>query len=253
MEVQKQEVEGFFNEIAVDYKSKYSSADAFHHYFFNERLAEATKEFDFKDKKILDVGAGTGDLYDYLIRLEPTVDYYAVDVAANMLEQSRIPLQNRFVGFCYEVEFPLKTFDYIFMLGVTTYLDDEEINKTFDFIYSSLAESGKAIVTFTNQSSMDWKSRKVFKLLAKNFMSKRYVLSQEFKIYPRTLPEIKKIFQEHFQVEDIRWLNHTIFPFNQVMKKLSVKTAEKLHQKLKSESFLKLLSSDFLLVLSKKE
>lgn len=252
MEAQKQQVEEFFNEIATNYKSKYSSANVFSHYFFNERLAEATKGFDFKNKKILDVGAGTGDLYDYLFALEPTIDYYASDVAANMLEQSAIPAERRFVGFCYEINFPAKQFDFIFMLGVTSYLNDEESKKTFDFIHSSLAANGKAILTFTNQSSIDWKLRKVFKSLGKNFTPKKYVLSREFEIYAKKHAEMKRLLQPQFQIQEVRWLNHTVFPFSQILKGFSVKTAEKLHRNLKNESILNRLSSDFIFVLTKK-
>lgn len=253
MDTQKQEVEGFFNEIATGYKSKYTSADAFRHYFFNERLKEATEGFNFTDKKILDIGAGTGDLYDYIFALESSVDFYASDIAANMLEQSNIPVDKRFVGFCHQIDFPVKQFDYIFMLGVTTYLDAKEIEKTFDFIHSALKSNGRAIVTFTNQSSLDWKARKLFKSLAKSVAPKKYVLSQEFQIYPKKLSEIEKHLQRQFNVEEVRWLNHTVFPFNQVLKGVSVKTAKKLHQTLKTKSILNRLSSDFLLVLSRKD
>lgn len=248
--MQEQEVEEFFNKIATDYKSKYTSADAFRHYFFNERLYEAARGFDFSNKKILDIGAGTGNLYDYLSGLEPTIDYYASDIAANMLEQSGIAPNRRFVGNCYEIDFPQKQFDYIFMLGVTTYLTEQEIAKTFDFIHSSLAQNGKAIITFTNQSSLDWKTRKLTKSLLKGF-SQKSVLSQDFQIYPKTLAETEKQIQSQFRIDEVRWLNHTIFPFCLALKKISVKVAEKIHQKIKNQSLKNLLSSDFLVVLSK--
>lgn len=249
---QKQEVQEFFNKIATEYKAKYSETDAFRHYFFSERLREATHGFDFKNKKILDIGAGTGDLFDFLQALEPSVDYYASDISANMLAQSRIPADRQFVGACYETDFPVKQFDYIFMLGVMTYLEAGEARKIADFIHSALAENGRAIITFTNQSSLDWKMRKLFKSLARNVMPKKYVLSQEFQVHAKKLAEVENQIQAQFNVEDVRWLNHTVFPLSQILKTFSVKMAEKAHSALKNKSLLDLLSSDFLLILSRK-
>lgn len=250
--MQKKEVEGFFNEIAENYKSKYSEADDFLNYFFNERLIEATREYSFENSIILDIGTGTGDLHDYLLSNNKNIDFYGCDIAGNMLDQSNIPANRRFVGLCYEIDFPIRKFDYIFMLGVTTYLDVEEIGKTLDFMHSALEDDGRVIITFTNKRSLDWISRSMFKTLARRIMPKKNVLRQNFKIYAENLTEIEKLVESNFNIEDVRWLNHTVFPFNQILKNSSVKTAKKLHKSLKSKNILNILSSDFLLVLSKK-
>ncbi len=50
MESQKEAVSGFFENIAGGYKSKYTGRNAFHNYFFLERLEEATRGFEFDGK-----------------------------------------------------------------------------------------------------------------------------------------------------------------------------------------------------------
>ncbi len=250
--MQKNEVEGFFNDIAENYKSKYSEADDFLNYFFNERLIEATREYDFANSIVLDIGAGTGDLHDYLKSNNENIDFYGCDIAGNMLDQSNIPVDRRFVGLCYEIDFPRNKFDYVFMLGVTTYLDIEEIKRTLNFIAAALEDDGKAIITFTNKHSIDWISRSLIKTMARRIMPKKNVLRQNFKIYAEKLTEIEKLVESNFVIEDVRWLNHTVFPFNQILKNSSVKTAKKLHKSLKNKNLLNMLSSDFLLILSKK-
>lgn len=249
MESQKEAVSGFFENIAGDYKSKYTGRNAFHNYFFLERLEEATRGFEFDGKSILDIGAGTGDLYDELTRIAQKIDYYAVDISSKMLESSKIPENRRFSGYCYETTFPIHKFDYIFMLGVTTYLDEIELAKTLDFIQSGLKKDGTAIITFTNKTSLDWRSRSFFKFFARNFMPKANVLSQGFTIYPKNLVEAVNVTKDRFHSSEIRWLNHTVFPFSQLFKSSSSTLARYLHTRLKQGKLLSFLSSDFLMIL----
>ncbi len=251
MEAPKTEVADFFNTIAGNYRDKYSGKNAFLYYFFNERLDESTRGFDFRNKKILDVGAGTGNLYDRLLSIEPSIEYYATDIAGGMLEQSLIPPERRFVGRFDEIALPVDQFDYIFLLGVTTYLDDEELTRTLEGVASALAPDGRAVVTFTNQGSLDWKTRRVIKAFGRNLMPKRYVLSQDFRVYPRSLKRVEAKFGTLLSVEDVRWLNHTVFPFNQLARGPSVALARKIHRMKGKVRLKSSLSSDFLVVFSK--
>lgn len=251
MKTEKTEVGAFFDRIASEYRDKYSAKDKFLEYFFNERLEESTRGFDLRNKRVLDVGAGTGNLYDHLRLIEPTIDYYATDIASEMLNQSRIPNERRFVGKLDEIEFPVERFDYVFMLGVTTYIDDEELGKVFKKIDSILNRGGRAIITFTNKDSLDWKSRKFVKNYGKGLLPAKYVLGQDFSIYPRSFGEVRQIFGDRFEAEDVRWLNHTVFPLNQALKGPSVALAQRLHR-VNSDTVMRILSSDFLVVYRKK-
>jgi ubiquinone/menaquinone biosynthesis C-methylase UbiE len=241
------DVREFFDEIADSYGEKYSGGDAFHEYFFTERLHEATRGVELAGRRILDIGAGTGNLYDHLLQIEPDIDYYGTDISPAMLDNSNIPADRRYVGKVEEINFPVENFDLVFMLGVTSYMNDAEVEATFARIYELLGSDGRLIVTFTNAASLDWKSRRTFKFFAGKLVPSRNVLGQSFTIYPRRLDEVEQRLAGRFVIEDTRYLNHTIFPLNQLFKRPSVRAAKTLH----SRGPLNSLSSDFLLVLRK--
>ena len=247
---QHTEVSGFFNEISSDYKTKYTGEDAFHKYFFHERLDEAVSRFDFSGKKVLDIGAGTGDLYDRIREFEP--DYYACDIAGEMLKSSHIPEGRRFEGRCYEIDFPEERFELVFMLGVSTYLVREELEKTARFVHSKLEPGGSFVVTFTNSASIDWKMRKILKRLARVFSREGKVLAQGFQIFPHDRSGARDIVGDDFEERNTIWLNHTVFPFYFLSKKIFVEFAKWIHRSVKSDWALERLSSDFMLVLQKR-
>lgn len=251
MRNESQSVAEFFDGIAKEYSHRYGDADSFHSYFFNERLAEAIGLRPLGSRTVLDIGAGTGQLYDRLISLEPELDYYAIDIAEGMLNESRIPPDRRFVGEFGKVKLPVKQFDLIFLLGVTTYIDDIALRRLMEAIRSSLADDGRVVVTFTNRLSADWTMRRLFRLLPRSLFGRNYVLTQDFNIYTRSLGDVRKLIKGLFADEELRWLNHTIFPFNRIFKSGSVKAAKWLHGRVSRKSGGGVLSSDLLLVLRK--
>ena len=87
---QNDKVSTFFDRISDDYRERYGPQNPFHSYFFRERLQAATEGIQFENKIVLDVGAGTGPLWDYLAKY-PGVDYYACDISPMMLAQSSNP------------------------------------------------------------------------------------------------------------------------------------------------------------------
>ena len=249
---QTNKVRDFFDVVSGEYRDKYKNRQVFHNYFFNQRLEQATEGLDFNNKKVLDIGAGTGNLFDYISAKNSSVDFYACDISPKMLEQSNIPASHRFVGKSYEIDFPTGNFDYIFMLGVTTYLDDDELEKNFDFIYRNLSDEGVAIITFTNRNALDTVSRTFAKNAIKLLKLKDKVISQSFKIYPRTLKEVKGFRGGKLTVKTIKFLNQTIFPFSQAFPKMSVKLADKLKSKTENATLLSVFSSDFIVFCEKK-
>jgi SAM-dependent methyltransferase len=243
---QTEKVRDFFDVVSEEYREKYEKRQIFHNYFFNQRLEQATGGLDFKEKTILDIGAGTGNLYDYIVAKEAAVDFYACDISAKMLEQSNIPAAKRFVGKCYEIDFPRRKFDYIFMLGVTTYLPADEMEKTAEFIYRNLADDGTAIVTFTNRQGFDTMTRTLSKNVIKLFKLKNKVISQSFRIYTYAPDEVENLYGGKLQAGDVRFINQTIFPFSYVFPKLSVKLAERFGGEMKNKQVASRLSSDFI-------
>jgi SAM-dependent methyltransferase len=248
---QTEKVRDFFDVVSEEYRGKYEKRQVFHNYFFNQRLEQATGGLDFGGKTVLDIGAGTGNLYDYIVAKNDTVDFYACDISAKMLEQSNIPADNRFVGKCYEIDFPIRKFDYIFMLGVTTYLSSEEMEKTAEFIYGKLADDGLAIITFTNRQGLDTITRTLSKNVIKLFKLKNKVISQSFRIYTYSLNQVKSLYQGKLRMNEVRFINQTIFPFCYVFPKLSVNLAQKLGGKIKNKQVASRLSSDFIVFYKK--
>jgi ubiquinone/menaquinone biosynthesis C-methylase UbiE len=248
---QNAQAKDFFNRIAGSYKDKYGEQNAFHHYFFNERLAKASEGFDFEGAKVLDIGTGTGDLYDHLKSINPEVDFYGTDIAENMMAQSNIPENRRFVGRAGELKIPEHDFDYVYMLGVTTYLPQDEMKATLDFIAEKLKPEGKAILTFTYSLSFDNFTRTALKLPIRLIKAKGAVMGQGFKIYKYSIEEAKKLVEPKFDVKEVRYLNHTVFPFNLLFKKASVRNARKIDQK-KEGWWLRRMSYDIMIVMEKK-
>lgn len=252
METQNAQAKDFFNRIADSYKDKYGEQNAFHHYFFNERLEKASKGFDFQDAKVLDIGTGTGDLYDHLKAINPDLKFFGTDIAENMMAQSNIPEDHRFVGRAGSLEVPEQDFDFIYMLGVTTYLPADEMKSTLDFIHEKLKPGGKAILTFTYSQSFDNFTRTLLKFPIRLIKAKGAVMGQGFRIYKYSVEGALKMVGSKFVVKEVRYLNHTVFPFNLLFKKTSVQQAKRIDQK-NDGWWLRRMSSDFMLVMEKKK
>jgi SAM-dependent methyltransferase len=246
------DVREFFDRIADTYSDKCSGTDAFHEYFFRERLAEATRGLDLSGKRVLDIGAGTGNLYDRLVEIDPDIDYYATDISPAMLANSRIPIDRRFVGPIEDVSLPVPDFDLVFLLGVTSYLTEPETASLFARVHELLTPGGLVVVTFTNAASLDWKLRRTAKFFGRWLMPARTVLGQTFTTNARHLTDVRTLLGERFTVSEVRYLNHTVFPLNQVLRSASVGLARKIHGRNPDSALMDRLSSDFLLVLSKK-
>lgn len=246
MSKQEKMVQNFFNSNAIEYKEKYSRKNKFYEYFFYERLEEVTKNIDFNNKNILDIGHGTGGLYDFISDRYEVPNFFATDISCDMLKQSNLKEENRFCGNCYDANFPVKKFDYIFMLGVSTYIELEELNKIFESVHNSLADDGVFIITFTNRKSISNIMRGKLSFLTKLVSKKDKISAQPFKEYGYSVDESKKITQELFSTQKVSFLNHTFFPFSRIFPLLSIKFAKYLKKRNINREY---LSSDFILFL----
>lgn len=243
-------VKDFFDGHAKEYKTKYSRENAFYEYFFYERLEEATRNLEFDGKSILDVGSGTGPLYDYLIEQKARFSsFVATDISPEMLAQSNVPENNRHPGNFAELTIT-QGFDFVFMLGVTTYLSSNDLKAYFEKVESLLKPGGQFIVTFTNQSSLDIWMRGLLSPLRKLMAGKNRVLAQDFSTWYYTKQEASKSIPSNLTIEKVIGINHTIFPFSRLLVGLSVTIARRIHR-WKNSSFKLWLSSDFLMVVRK--
>ena len=244
---QHEQAARFFDSVSGTYKDKYRDRSPFHHYFFNERLEKATRGLDLSDADVLDIGSGTGDLYDHLVAHFPRMRFHATDVSAGMLAQSAVPTSHKFTGHAYDHPFATKAFDVIFMLGVTTYLTTEELEKNLSFIASSLKPGGAAVITFTNAHALDTWLRNLARGPLRLLGGKGKVLSSGLGSWTYGQGEAQRIMKRHFNVERIDLLNHTVFPFNQLLSGPSLALARRLSRRVENAAWLRWLSSDLLI------
>lgn len=243
---QHQQAAQFFDRVSGSYRDKYGTGSAFHHYFFNERLEKAVQGLDLAGKDVLDIGAGTGNLYDHLLERFPTMRFHATDVSTGMLAQSHIPERQRFVGPAYEHDLSTRRFDAIFMLGVTTYMDAEELERNMAFIAQSLAPGGTAVITFTNKHGLDTMMRILLRSPLRLFGSRDKVLSSGLRTHTYSLAQANVVLRNHLHVK--RWdvLNHTVFPLNLLLPGLSLRLAKHLAARTGTPAWLRFLSSDLM-------
>ena len=189
---QEQAVKAFFDQIAPSYPDKLSQKRAFLHHFFSRRIQKACAGSDFNHQVILDVGAGTGILYDHLKLQYHAFDYWACDISAQMLTLSNIPENRRWVGEIHANEKIQKhSLDYIFMLGLTTYLTPTQLNTHIAYISQLSAENGLLIASFTNKSSFENTIRRWIKsLIGFTQIAQHKVIGAQFKTYAYTVKEI---------------------------------------------------------------
>lgn len=251
-ELQQQQVKSFFDNIAKEYRKKYVNKDSFLYYFFQQRIFESTDSFSFEGKSILDIGAGTGEIFHLLTRQSKSFEYFATDISSKMLEESGIPKQQYFVGDI--IDFPLKgkKYDYIFLLGVTTYFSLEVLEQHLDYIQKSLAKNGVAVLSFTNRNSIDFKIRQPFRFLTRALKFEKNVMGQPFDIFAYSPIEATNKTENQFSIQKRIFLNQTFPPFYFFFPKTSIRLAKFLKKYISSPTLLSWLSSDFLIFLEKK-
>ncbi|WP_024517832.1 class I SAM-dependent methyltransferase [Bradyrhizobium sp. Tv2a-2] len=243
MPEQSNRVSSYFDQISDGYSARYEERNAFHSYFFRQRLKAATDRFVFDAKLVLDIGAGTGALYDELVRRSPTVDYFACDISPQMLAQSAIPAERAFVGRVSDISFPRDSFDFIYSLGVTTYQEPAELAANWRFIADHLAPKGTAVVSFTNRAAIDHAVRTVLRI-AKPII-KRGVFGQSFATFAYRVAEVSEMTRAiGLEIEAVKFLNQTVSPFNTLLPMPSVAVAKAIDRHA-PEALLPFLSADF--------
>jgi SAM-dependent methyltransferase len=240
---QNNRVSTYFDRISSGYSGRYSDRSAFHSYFFRQRLKAATDSFVFDGKRVLDIGAGTGALYDELIRRSSTVDYFACDISPRMLAQGAIPADRAFVGRVSEIPFPRDSFDFIYSLGVTTYQAPAELAANWRFISDRLAPGGTAVVSFTNRAAIDHAIRMALRI-AKPII-KRGVFGQSFATFAYRAAEVEEMAHAvGLQIARVAFLNQAVSPFNTLLPKPSVALARTIERRAPA-ALLPFLSADF--------
>ncbi len=241
-------VRQYFDRIAENYPKRLNRKNSFHAQFFDERLHKATEGLLFQDKKIWDIGAGTGVLYDYIVQQTDRFDYYACDLSAKMLAESQIPPERRHTGPPNWLQFPDSSFDYIFLLGVSSYLSSTALKEWIPLFAQKLRLDGRLVISFTNRNSWDYQLRKQIRPVVRLFVNSRQLIAQPFQTQAYDYLETLELFSSAFQLQKMNWLHNNIPLLNRVWPALSAKIARKLNRK---GNRTQQLSADFLLTFSK--
>lgn len=134
----KTKVEKHFDEVAVGYdpgKTKYS--------YYYESLKRLLGSLIPKNKKVFEVGCGTGDLIVSLGISEG----YAMDLSRRMVEIARVKHKHS-KNIVFSTIWPTGEFEYIFMSDVIEHL--EKPQETFERVSKLMNKSSKFIITMAN-------------------------------------------------------------------------------------------------------
>lgn len=136
--MEKTIVEKHFDEVAKGYdsgKRKYS--------YYYESLKELLGELIPKEKRVFEIGCGTGDL---LASLKPKVGY-GIDISDRMIKIAREKYQN-LKNLRFSTVWPIEDFDYIFMSDVIEHLESPE--ELFKEVSKLMGENTVFINTMAN-------------------------------------------------------------------------------------------------------
>jgi SAM-dependent methyltransferase len=248
-------IKSFFDGSSDFYDSKYKKSNHFYNYFFFERLNSINNYFSYlKDSIILDIGCGSCSLFYYLKKnITSNFSYYGNDISKKMINLNESKIDNLYHDQVYNITFPIKNFDNIFMLGVSSYLEEQNFIKNLNFVKQNLCKNSLFFVTTNNKYSLDLKIRNflrpILQFIFKKFnFSKKYVLLSVDRIYTYDSEFISKNLDFKFKLIDELHLNHTFFPLNFLFPKLSISLAKFLKH---SKYFNKYSHSDNLYIFQK--
>jgi ubiquinone/menaquinone biosynthesis C-methylase UbiE len=240
----------FFDRVAPDYNRKWQHPYLRH--FFLRRMELATTGFSPRGKRILDIGAGTGWLYDYLKEPGEELDYLGLDISENMLRESKIPANRRITGNILELALPPESFDALFALGLTTYLKKKELALFMNKLNDLLRPGGSAVLSFTNPVSLDVQFRKGLGFFSFLF-SQNTLAGAGLSRNAYAPARVRKALPESLTLNQVQYFSPTL-PF---LSNLSPKTAacwSPWLENLLGNTFLfPFLATDFMVFLKKKE
>lgn len=251
-QTQGEAVKQFFDDIAEEYRVRYTQSDILLKYMYDQRLVTATFDLDLEAKCVLDVGAGSGSLYDFLKAHNTHADYYGTDISEKMLKESQIPKSRQFIGNIYDLNFDNKLFDYIFLLGFSNYLNTEEFQKNINTLFSLTPPSGKIIISFSNKSSISLKTFHFFKRHFHFLFSRKRVIGQPFTIYSYHPNQIASLMPDWIKIERIAYFNFSLPFIAQVFPKLGLLIANFLKNRLKDSKLARFFAADYIVFFSKK-
>lgn len=130
-------VKAHFDEIAKDYDF-YKEKNKFYY----NHLKKLLKKLVTKDRKVLEIGCGTGDIISFV---NPK-DGFGMDLSSEMIKIAQKKLKTKNIKF--STSYPQEKYDYIFMADVIEHLEKPgEVFKKISFL---LKKGGVFINTMAN-------------------------------------------------------------------------------------------------------
>jgi len=223
-------VKRFFKQLAPQYGRKYSEASPYLQYLFSNRLNLATQPYALSSKRILDIGAGTGPLYDWLaVHDSSRSNYLALDPVQEMKHWSKVPAAQYIVGDHRALDVLGDPFDFVFMLGVHAYLQPAEWYEYLDKVQRLLSENGRLILECSNADNLENQLLRRIKPIVRKLPSPNRVAAQPFTTQTATPAQIRKaLAQVGFSVERIDYLPATVPFLQHLHPKLAVQLSRQL-------------------------
>jgi|AntRauTorckE5430_2_1112549.scaffolds.fasta_scaffold02848_4 SAM-dependent methyltransferase len=186
-------VQQFFNKKSTTYAN-----GPFVRYLFTAREAAATHGDQLSGRHVLDLGCGTGRLYDHLKRIYPEggFTYLGVDPSAGMLAASTIPVANQYCGVADDLMDYEDSFDRIYLLGVTTYLLPEQLLHDLKTLALKLSPDGQLIIHFTRKNALEVRLRQWLRPLLRRLVPDRGVVAGDFSIFPYAYDEARNLLPD---------------------------------------------------------
>ncbi len=242
-------VQIFFNSIAPNYKKKWENP--FLAYYFNLRNQLATQNLVLQGKSILDIGAGTGGLYDHLTKQKDHFYYTGLDFSKSMLSYSTIPKPNRLVANALHQQADLEaSFDLIFALGLTSYIPPKKLPRLMQNIKFMLKPEGQAILSFTNLQCPEVKLRSKLRFFYRLFPSKT-LLGAPFSITSSTPDAIQKILPDDLIISSVQYYAPCIPLLSSIVPSVASNMSIFLTDVMKKAHFFRFLTGDFILTIKK--
>jgi len=156
---------------------------------------EELKSYIKAGEKVLDLGCGTGRLYE--IFKDKNIDYTGIDFSENLIKIAKEKYGDRFiVGDILSLPFPDKNFDSIWSIAVLHHIPSDELRKrVLTEIKRILKPSGRVIITC-------WKIKSFFR---KDIFIPFHGKKRYYHVFTRR--ELKKLFEKSgFKIEESRFL-----------------------------------------------
>lgn len=153
---------------------------------FSQQKKIIKETFDLKsEKKILDIGCGTGEFAGLLNR----TGYYGIDISIRYIEYAAKHNRGNFkVMDAKKLEFPDNTFDYILIMAILHHLNDSEARRVLAEAARVLKPDGKILVI---------EDAKIIK--SENFID-RFLQSYDKGAFIRTPEQYKNMVADLFTV-----------------------------------------------------